>query len=324
MTAPQDNPAAGILFIICGIFVVSINDMLIKLLSGGYPLHEIIFARSFIALLFSLAILQGEGGWASLRTRRPLMHLLRGCMVVTTNVLYYAAMAVLTMAQTTALFYVAPLFITLLSVPLLGEKVGLFRTIAVAFGLAGVVVMMRPWESGETGVQAVMLLPIAAAAIYATTQVMARKLGVDTKPSAMAIYGQSAFLIMSIVMFLAAGDGRFANSFDNPALRFLLRPWIIPQVGDLLVFVALGACSGIAGYCLSAAYRIARASTVAPFEYVSLPMAVFWGWTMFEDWPQSTTWIGFAMIVGSGVVVFLRERQKNLPPIGPRRRALRR
>ncbi|MGR3579910.1 MAG: DMT family transporter, partial [Sagittula sp.] len=122
-----DNPALGIVLICLGVLAISVNDLLIKWLSGGYPLHQMVFTRSAIGLCFTFGFVFWEGGLGLLRSRTPGIHALRGFLVVVANMTFYAAVAVLPLGQATALFFVAPLFITLLSIPILGEKVGPLR-----------------------------------------------------------------------------------------------------------------------------------------------------------------------------------------------------
>ncbi len=315
MTTPpaQHRPGLAILLIFLGIFCISINDMLVKTLSGGYPLHQIIFIRSAIGIVFSLMMVQIEGGWRILKTDRPGLHFVRGIMVVVANMCYFLALAVIPLGDATALFFAAPLFITLLSIPILGEKVGPVRWSAVLIGFVGVVLMQRPWESGESlGVsRAVLLLPVIAALAYALLQVMTRKLGATSRASAMAVYIQSTFIAVSIGFWIVAGDGRFAEGMQNGSLQFLLRAWVWPAPGDWGPLMGLGLLSAVVGYCLSQAYRLADAATVAPYEYVGLPLAVFWGWLIWSDLPDLPVWAGMALIAGSGLFVFLREKQKE-------------
>ena len=94
-----------------------------------------------------------------------------------------------------------------------------------------------------------------------------------------------------------------------------MRAWTWPASGDWPVFIGLGLCSGIVGYCLSAAYRLADAATIAPFEYIGLPLAIFWGWLIWGQLPGSWVWAGIVLIVGSGLFVFFRERAKARPMI---------
>ena len=313
MTDSRQNLAGlGILFVLIGVFSISINDLLIKELSGGYPLHQIVFTRSGIGILFSLIIVQYEGGWRILHTTRPWLHGLRGLLIVIANMTFFLALAVMPLADATALFFAAPLFITLLSIPILGEKVGPLRLSAVAIGFAGVVIMQRPWaDSSSLDVsRIVLLLPVLSALTYALNQLLTRKLGVTSKASAMAVYIQVTFILVSVLFFVVAGDGRLAQGATNGSVIFLLRAWVWPAQNDLWVFIGLGVNSAIIGYCLSQAYRVADAATVAPFEYVGLPLAVVWGFFVFGDLPVFEVWIGIALILGSGLFVFLRERKK--------------
>ena len=309
--ATMPRPTAGIAFILFGMLAISVNDMLVKQLSGGYPLHQIIFARSAIGMVFILILVQAEGGWRILKTSQPGLHALRGLLVVIANMCFFAAFAALPLADATALFFVAPLFITVLSIPVLGEKVGPLRIGAVVFGFLGVVIMQRPWIDSEAlEVQrVVLLLPVLSALAYAGMQLLTRKLGTASKASAMAIYIQVAFIIVSTMFWLVAGDGRFGGH-DNASVEFLLRAWVWPAEGDWLSLIGLGFNSAIVGYCLSQAYRLSNAATIAPYEYAGLPLAVFWGWMIWSDLPEWEVWTGMAMIVGAGLFLFLREQHK--------------
>lgn len=312
---PAANAKLGIGFILLGMLCISVNDMVIKQLSGDYPLHQMIFVRSAIGIAFSLFILQFEGGFRRLRTQQPGLHILRGLLIVAANMTFFAALAVLPLADATALFFVAPLFITLLSIPLLGEQVGVRRLSAVVVGFAGVLVMLRPGAepSALAPDRLILLLPIIAAFAYAGMQILTRRLGVSSTASAMAVYIQGMFLLVSLCFWVLAGDGRYAEGLDDPSAVFLLRAWTWPTDGDWIWFLLLGLMSGVIGYSLSQAYRSADAATIAPFEYVALPLSVLWGWLMFGQLPDGWVSAGILLIAGSGIYVFLREKQRARP-----------
>ena len=302
----------GILFILAGMAAISLNDVLIKQLSGGYALHQIVFARATIALIFTLFLVQMEGGFSILKTRNPVLHGIRGLMLVISNMSFFVALSVMPLANVTALFFAAPLFITLLSIPLLGEKVGVMRMGAVVVGFIGVIIMQRPWEGSSTADidRIVLLMPVLAALTYALNQIFTRKLGATTKAAALAVYVQGAFILISVGFYAVAGDGRYAQGATDPSVQFLLRAWIWPSASDCYLLIGLGFNAAIIGYCLSQAYRLADAATVAPFEYIGLPLAVMWGWLFWAELPEWEVWLGMLLIMGAGLFVFLREQQK--------------
>ena len=298
-SAPRINkPAAGIALVLAAMLSMSINDALVKSLSGDYPLHQVIFTRALIGLALCLVFVQFEGGWSILKTRQPGLHVFRGLLIVIANSSFFAAIAVV------------PLLITLFSVPVLGERIGPVRLAAVLTGFAGVLIMQRPWaDAGTLDVsRIVLLLPLLAASAYALQQVITRRLGLDSKASAMAVYIQFIFLVVSILVGAIAGDGRFADGLENPSLLFLLRPWIWPETLDIWRFLALGTNIAIVSYCISAAYRMTDAGILAPFEYAGLMMAVFWGWVIWGEIPGPEVTAGIVLIVAGGLAVFFRER----------------
>jgi S-adenosylmethionine uptake transporter len=153
--------------------------------------------------------------------------------------------------------------------------------------------------------------------------VLTRRLGVSSRASAMAVYIQGTFLVVSAGFWLVAGDGRHAEGVEHESLQFLLRAWVWPAAGDWPLFLLAGAMSAIIGYSLSSAYRSADAAVIAPFEYVALPLAIFWGFVIFGEVPGPWTMAGIALIAGAGIYVFLRERARDRP-VSARRVGLRR
>ena len=314
ITTSHNRAGLAIGLILLGVAAISVNDMLIKRLSDGYPLHQIVFTRSAIGIVLGLVLVKLEGGLHLLKTRQPGLHLLRGLLIVISNMSFFLAIAALPLAEATALFFAAPLFITLLSIPILGEKVGPLRMGAVFVGFVGVVIMQRPWAGGDTlqASRLVLFLPVLAALTYALNQLMTRKLGVSTKASVLSVYIQAVFIVVSLGFFVVAGDGRFVAGDSSASLEFLLRAWVWPAQDDYLTFLGIGLNVALIGYCLSQAYRLGDAATVAPFEYIGLPLAVFWGFVIFGDLPVWEVWVGIALILASGLFVYLRERQKAL------------
>ena len=306
---PPSKSGYAILFIVLGMFFISVNDMVIKRFSGEYPLHQMVFFRSAIGMFFTLILIHLEGGWRLLKTDQPGLHALRAVMVFASNMTYFAALAVLPLPDATALFFIAPIMITVLSISILGERVGPRRWGAVIVGFCGTLIMVRAQGSTRGDVSIwIYLLPILAAFFYATMQVLTRKLA-KTKASAMAFYIQITFVLFCGSSGLIVGNGQFADGVQHPSLVFLLRAWIVPSAADMSYFVLIGILATGVGYCLSQAYRSAPAATVAPFEYVLLPMSIMWGWVIFADWPGLPVWFGSAIIIAAGLYVIWREHK---------------
>lgn len=295
----------GVLCLVLALVCLTLSDSIIKWLSPQLPLHQITLFRSCFALLMVLLFVRLEGGFRLLHTRRPVMHFLRGSMLVLANMFFFIALAAMPLAETVTLFYTAPLFICILSQPLLGEKVGLSRWFVIAMGMIGVVIMLQP---GTELFRLISILPVLAALCYAGMTMMTRKLGMEESAGALTFYIQLAFISISSLVGLGIGDGRF-DRYDSTALDFLLRAWVWPDVTQLQLLLLCGVIVSFGGYLISQAYRIGEASAVAPFEYASLPFALVVGYYLWGDWPDWRAFVGTGMIIASGLLVLYLENR---------------
>ena len=278
----------------------SINDTAIKFLSGGYPLHQVVLIRSTLGLIIIVAIIAPlTDGWAIARTKRLKAHMLRGLCVVFANMTFFLGLAAMPLADAVAIFFISPLVITVFTVYFLGESV----RVAIAIGLTGVLIMMRP---GTDAFQIASLLPLVAAFCYAAIHIITRRIGGTESAATMAFYIQIMFILVSVAVGLAVGDGRFGDQSD-PSLAFLFRAWIWPVPADYPVFLIIGIGIAAAGYLISQAYRVTEASFIAPFEYLALPMSVAWGMLIFDEFPDGLDYLGMAFILGAGLFTIWRE-----------------
>ena len=301
----HSNQLLGIVCILIGISSMTMMDAVIKWLSGAYPLHEIVLVRTVISLGLTLVMVHFEGGLGLLNTSRPGLHIVRGLMVTVANMSFYLSLSLMPIAEATGLFFVAPLIITGLSGPLLGEKVGLRRWLAVVVGFIGVVLISG---IGTDSFRAPALLSLLAAFAYALTQISTRKLGITDKASVMAFYIGIVFIVISSGFWWFAGDGHLVEA-GGPKLEFLLRAWTMPDQTGWLLMVVSGVLVAVVGYMLSQAYRIAKANVIAPYEFVALPLAVLWGVLFWGEYPSIQTVLGIVLIAGAGTFVFIRERR---------------
>ncbi len=294
----------GIACVVGAVTIFILQDATIKWLSGAYPLHEIVLVRATSAVAVTLFAMRLEGGFRLWRTRRVGLILTRSTLLVIANSTFFLGLASMSIAEATSIFFIAPVLITALTALVLRETVGLRGWAAVCVGLAGVIVMLRP---GEGAVRLVALFPLAAACCYACMQIMTRRLGTTERASTISFYSQMGFIAASVIMGLVAGDGRFSPN-DGGSLSFLLRAWTAPSTADGALFIGIGVLNGTASYLMSQGYRVSVPAALAPFEYVALPMSVFWGVLFFGDWPDAVTYAGMALVCGGGLYVLNHER----------------
>ena len=301
------DSARGIAFLVAGIAVFSVQDLILKLLSGGYPLHQAMVLRSLTAIPFLLLLVMANGGLRTLVTPGWGLMVRRGGIMFVAYTSYYLALAALPLATTVALYFSAPLMITVLSVAMLGERVSGLRWGAVAMGFIGVLIMVRP---GSDLFDWAALLPVLSGLAYALSMISARQQGKTQTAAALAFWGNAVFLVCGIILSLIFGFGGF-ESDGHRSLAFLLRGWEWPTVQDALLMMACGVIAAAGLTLLTQAYRVAESSVVAPFEYSGMIWGVLWGWLFWQDWPDRVGWLGISVIIGAGLFVLWRERVES-------------
>ena len=300
----SSTPILGAFWAVIAILCFSVNDVLIKDLSSDYALHEVIFIRSVTGLLCVIAFAFTLPETRSyFRTTRPGMHLVRALCVVFANLTFFLGLAAMPLADAVAVFFISPTVIAVFSILFLGETVGPRRWGAIAVGLIGVIVVLRP---GSATFELAALLPLAAAFGYAMLHILTRRMGGTERAVTMAMSIQLVFFIVSLGFGMVAGGGRF-DVYDHPSMEFLFRAWVWPDVSSFAKMFVVGLTSAIGGLCISQAYRTTEAAFVAPFEYIAMPVSVLWGWLVFAEWPDNWTWVGISLIIASGLVLIWRE-----------------
>ncbi len=302
------NNLIGALCALGAAIAFSLNDVGIKFLSGDFPLHEVVFIRTLIGLgLFLVVLMPLNGGLSLMRTNRLGANLVRGLCAVTANLMFFLGLSAMPIADAVAIFFVSPLIITIFSVIFLGEYVGPRRWSAVVLGLIGVVIVIRP---GTDAFQIASLLPLIAAVGYGFLHIITRQIRATESAATLTFYTLITFLSSSALIGLLLGHGRY-DGYGHPALGFLFREWSMPATPDFPVFLLIGCASVAGGMLISEAYRKSDAAFVAPFEYISLPLAIFWGVTVFDEFPDTIAMLGMVLIIGSGLYMVWREAQIN-------------
>lgn len=298
----------GIVALILGIAIFSVQDVILKLLSGTYPLYQAMIIRSLTAApLLVLTVVWLDRSLATIATRNWGLMLARGLLGFVAYTSYYLGLVAMPMADTVALFFTAPLFITLLAGFIFGEKIRPVTWIALAAGFAGMLLIFNPTDRLF---EPAAILPVMGALGYALQQLAARVLGRTESAAAMTFWSNLTFLASGLVLAAVFGSGALEGA-GHPSLAFLTRGWQPLPLGDLLLFMVCGAIAAVGLLLLTYAYRIAPSSSVAPFEYSFIVWGVLWGWVFWDELPGPASWGGIALLVAAGLLVIRTEARKE-------------
>jgi drug/metabolite transporter (DMT)-like permease len=299
----QNRTVLGIIFLCAGVFVFSLQDGIIKALSSEYSVTEAVYIRSVVAIPLLAILVHWEAGIGTLASPNYWWLALRAFALFASYIAYYLAFPALPLADAVALFFIAPLFISVLAGPVLGERVGWRSWVAVAIGTTGVLVMLRP---GTGFFEPAALLSVFSALLYAAGALSTRRLGTTELGSVMTFYQNIIFFVGAGLIALVLGGIPHPS---HPSLDFLLRPWVLPQVTDLLLMASCGVVATVGTLLLTHAYRVAEVSRLGPFEYTGMLWGPVWGFFIFGEVPRVTTIAGGLLIVFSGLVVALQPRK---------------
>ena len=283
----ENNILLGILFMTLAMFCLSVNDVLVKGLSSAYPIWEVIFFRALSGFLISI-VLVFFFGIQTLKTKKPIGHLIRAFSSVGCVVFYFFGLKYLMLSENVAIVHSAPILATLLAVPILGEKLGLHRILAIVLGFIGVLIIVKP---GSDLFKIVSLLPLAASFFMAIAYLATRFL-MSTESSVAIIFYYSLALIITSLIF-------FPNNF------------VIPSLFNLIPLMGLGVMGSLGHYFMSQAAKSAEVVVITPFEYTSFIFLGVMGYFFYGEEPDSSVYIGMLLIIFSGIYIVYREQQKK-------------
>ncbi|MCU1764214.1 DMT family transporter [Pseudomonas protegens] len=282
-----NHPFKGIVLIVLATSLFASHDALSKYLSGFFPVIMVVWARYLIHTLLMAGIFLPQSGLRVLRSKRPLLQLLRALCLLSTSLLFTSALLFIPLAEATAVNFLAPVLVTALSVPLLGEQVTRGQWLAVICGFVGVLIIVHP--GGELFTPAV-LLPFCSALFFCFYQLLTRKLAEHDSPT----------------------TSNFFAGLCNTLVMTALVPffWQTPGFLHGLLMLALGACGMSAHLFLTQAFRHAAPALLAPFGYCQIVFAGLLGWLLFGHAPSLITQVGIAVICLSGLAAAWQQRRR--------------
>lgn len=294
----------GIACMVASVFIITLNDALLKWLSADFPVGQIMAIRGFFVFLPVLALAQWEGGLHKLRVRRPGAQTVRAVFVVAGMFLYIGGLRFMPLADAIAITFAGPLFSTVLAVPMLGEKVGWRRWSAVVIGLVGVTVMLRP--TGE-GLAWAAMLPLGAALTSGFRDIVTRRLSVSDS--------SSSILAVTTLAVTCAG---LLTLFIPPLTGWDYWTWQPMDLSHIAILALAGLLLGTGQYLMIESVRLAEIGLVAPFRYTSMLWAVAIGYVVYGTLPDHWVLTGAALVIASGIYILHRETRVRRvgPPSG--------
>lgn len=281
---PGQNPAKGILFYMAGIFFMATMDVMAKVVATDVHVAMAVWARYAGQTVLVTAIFLPHLGQIA-RTRYPFLQFARSVFLLMGTSLFFLSLTKLGLAEATAIMDINPILITLGGALILGETFGPRRAFGVVAALVGALIIIRP---GTDVFSPAAVLPLIAATGYASFVLITRKVGHDEDPRTS--------------LFYAALLGAVATSIVVPFF------WETPQPLTVVLMLLIGVAGSLGQFFLIRAVQYAEAGAIAPFSYLGLLIAAFWGMVLFGEFPDLATWIGAAIIVAAGIYVWHRER----------------
>jgi drug/metabolite transporter (DMT)-like permease len=290
----REEIRAGIFYMIGSVFVFSALNAGIKWEAARYPLGEVVFLRSLFSLAPCLALIAASGGLKLLRTRRLGEHIGRGIMQFISMMSIFTAFGMMPLADAIAITFSSPLFLTLLSIPLLGERVGPHRWAAVLIGFIGVLLMVGAGGGFGGGFASVgALLALMSAGISASVGIAVRRMTLTEASPTLVTYQALITMVLSAAL-LPFG-------------------WASPAWQDWLILAAIGLCSGIGQFWWTQAFRFAPAAVAAPFSYLAMVWALGLGYVLWGDVPTVGLIFGAVIVAASGLYILYREAVRRVP-----------
>jgi len=284
----ESRTTAGLLVMAMAVtFFTCIDSSAKWLILAGLPMLQVVFARYAGHFLFSLALYLPQEGTSALRSNSAARQFLRALFLLGSTICNFSALQFLPITVTTTIMFSGPIAITLLAIPLLGERVGLRRILAVCAGFLGVVVVMQPWGAAFHPAMFLSLGAMLSASMYF---IMTRMLAGVEANSTQQIWSSGVAAVA--------------------LLPFMIGGWLWPATPmQWMIFLAVGLFGAAGHICVTIAHRWADASLLAPMIYIQVFSAALAGILIFSTWPTVWTLAGGLIIVGSGLYIWQRERR---------------
>ena len=287
----KNNLFIAVILSLSGLFLLDCMGIAIKYLRGDYPAAQLSVFRNLFGMIPCFIVLYFSKDWHDggnkIIIKQWRLGLFRGVFVSVAQLCLYTSYLYLPFALVATMEYTGPMMVTLLAIPLLGEKFGWYKSLAVISGFIGIVFIMEPWSEDFN---IIILLPVMAALGYSLARVTALNFSNDVSTPIINLYGQVGTMICSIILVVTFNMWTdFKNSYD------------------IFVLLLMGLAGGTGTLLLIYGSRRAELSKIMPFDYIEIFFALILGWIFFREWPVDDLFPGAIFIILGGIIIYLRQ-----------------
>ena len=303
-----DNNIKAIILIIIGMFVFSIQDTLIKIISDSVNIYLIYIIRSIIGLLATLIYCKFKNIKIIFKSHYPITTIFRVSVFFLGFSLYYFALSKISLPEAVTLFFISPFFVTIASKFIIGETIGFYRWSSIIIGFIGVYLVLNP-DFNDFNVYS--LFPIFCAFFYAITVVIQKKTSDHDTLFTQIIHTYISAIIFSALIFITINNLSF-SSYQLTEYNFVLMKWDIPNISSFFILVIIGFTGVIGFFSIFGAYRIGSPSTIAPYEYSLIIWSIILGYFIWNDYLSIKGMIGLLLILSASFFTLYREYSLNI------------
>jgi len=303
----KNNNPKGIVYILVGMAIFSIQDSLIKFVYEDTALYELYFGRTLTAVFLLTSYLIFSKQKIILKTYYPFLTIFRVICFFFGFSLFYVSITFMSLAMANALFFSSPFFISILAMLFLKEQIGIRRWAAIFVGFVGVYIVLNP---DFKNFNMINLAPVGCALCYAISMTITKITSDKDNVYTQMLHLYIGAITISILFFIFTGDGQF-NTFTGPTFQFIFREWFTNPVYAWPIIIAMGITATFSFYFVFSAYSIASPSTVSLFEYSLIIWSIITGYLLFNDIPSIRTFIGVILIISAGIYIYIREKARD-------------
>jgi len=303
----KNNNPKGIILILLGMMIFSVQDSIMKYIYNFVSLYEVYLIRTLVSFVVILLFLKIAKKPIIFKTQYPLLTYCRVILFFFGFSSFYISLTVMPLVTATALFFVTPFLITIFAKFFLKEQIGPRRWLAVIIGFVGVYIILNP---NFSNFDYLSLTPIFCAFCYSLSMIIIKKTSEKDSVYTQTFTFYIGAIIISLIFYFIIGDGQY-NTTDHPAFQFIFREWFTSLETSMLIMIATGLTASVAFLLLFTAYRIASPAVISPFEYSIIIWSSLSGWFFFNEIPDLKTIIGIFLIVCGGIYIFFREKAQD-------------